>query len=80
MTSLSPSPVMVLTPLWGEAATTSALAQNGDGLRADQAGSVDDDDLHGLTSLVDAWRPNGFECACLDLAVHANNSLGCLSL
>jgi hypothetical protein len=25
----------------------AALAQNGDGLRADQAGAADDDDLHG---------------------------------
>ena len=41
----------------------AALAQNGDGLRADQAGAADDDDLHGLPSLVDDWRPlNGFEC------------------
>jgi hypothetical protein len=31
----------------------AALAQNGDGLRADQAGATDDDDLHGLPSLVD---------------------------
>src|SRR6267142_3121932 len=39
----------------------AALAQNGDGLRADQAGAADHDDLHGLTSLVDDWRPlNGF--------------------
>jgi hypothetical protein len=40
----------------------AALAQNGDGLRADQAGAADDDDLHGLRSLVDGselqpWRP-----------------------
>src|SRR5215831_8611575 len=35
----------------------AALAQNGDGLRADQAGATDDDDLHGLPSLVDDWRP-----------------------
>ena len=35
----------------------AALAQNGDGLRADQAGAADDDDLHGFTSLVDGWRP-----------------------
>ena len=27
----------------------AALAQNGDGLRADQAGAADDDDLHCLT-------------------------------
>jgi len=26
-------------------------AQNGDSLRANQAGAADDDDLHGLTSL-----------------------------
>ena len=38
-------------------------AQNGDGLRADQAGAADDDDLQGLPSLVDDWRPlDGFEC------------------
>src|SRR5262245_60347617 len=35
----------------------AALAQNGNGLRADQAGAADDDDLHGLPSLVDDWRP-----------------------
>jgi hypothetical protein len=29
----------------------AALAQNGDGLRADQAGAADDDDLHGLPPL-----------------------------
>src|SRR5258708_1504158 len=29
----------------------AALAQNGDGLRADQAGADDDDDLHGLAAL-----------------------------
>src|SRR5213593_1831278 len=40
----------------------AALAQNGDGLRADQAGAADDDDLHGLPSLVDdPATPNGFE-------------------
>jgi hypothetical protein len=27
----------------------TAPAQNGDGLRADQAGAADDDDLHGCT-------------------------------
>ena len=32
----------------------AALVQNGDGLRADQAGAADNDDLHGLPSLVDA--------------------------
>jgi len=35
----------------------AALAQNGNGLRADQAGAADDDDLHGLPSLVDDWGP-----------------------
>src|SRR5262249_53913278 len=35
----------------------AALAQNGDGLRADQAGAADNDDLHGLPSLVDALGP-----------------------
>jgi hypothetical protein len=45
------------------AAVEAALAQNGDGLRADQAGAADDDDLHGLPSIVDDWRPlEGFEC------------------
>ena len=33
-------------PLAGD--LVAALAQNGDGLRADQASSADDDDLHGL--------------------------------
>ena len=41
----------------------AAPAQNGDGLRADQARAADDDDLHGLPSLVDDGQPsNGFEC------------------
>ena len=35
----------------------SALAQNGDGLRADQASTANDDNLHGFTSLVDDRRP-----------------------
>jgi hypothetical protein len=35
----------------------AALVQNGDGLRADQAGAADDDDFHGLPSLFDGWRP-----------------------
>src|SRR5262249_48618665 len=40
----------------------AALAQNGDGLRADQACAADDDDLHGFPSLSDNWRPlNGFD-------------------
>ena len=40
----------------------AALAQNGDGLRADQAGAANDDDIHSLPSLVDDWRLlNGFE-------------------
>ena len=45
------------------------LAQNGDGLRANQAGTADDDDLHSLSSVVDDWRPpNGFEGASSDIA------------
>ena len=35
----------------------ATLAQNGDGLRADQAGAADDDDLYGLPSVADDWRP-----------------------
>src|SRR5215813_8516329 len=31
----------------------AALAQNGDGLRADQASAADDDDLHGSHSVID---------------------------
>jgi hypothetical protein len=64
MASLRPAPVMLLTPLLGEAATTSwpPWHRNVDGLRADQAGAADNDDLHGLRSLVDSselqpWRP-----------------------
>jgi hypothetical protein len=33
----------------------ATLAQNCDRLRANQAGAADDDDLHGLPSLVDDW-------------------------
>jgi hypothetical protein len=50
--SLTPSPVMVLTPELGEAATTSwpRWRRNGDG-------------VHGLPSVVDDCPPsNGFEC------------------
>ena len=36
----------------------AALAQNGNGLRADQAGAADYDDLRGLPSLVDDWLPS----------------------
>src|SRR5215831_6962503 len=35
----------------------TALAQNRDGLRADQAGAANDDDLHGLPSVVDDRCP-----------------------
>jgi hypothetical protein len=35
----------------------TSLAQNGDGLRADQAGAADDDDFHDLPRVVDNWRP-----------------------
>jgi hypothetical protein len=43
MASLRPSPVMLLTLLLGEASDdlVAVLAQNGDGLRADQAGAAD---------------------------------------
>src|SRR6267143_899119 len=52
MAALSPSPVMVLTPLLrGGDDLVATLAQNGDGLRANQAGAADDEDLHGFTSL-----------------------------
>src|SRR5437016_1768553 len=43
----------------------AGLAQNGDGLRADQAGAPDDDDLHGFPRLSttqmgsNAWRNPG---------------------
>jgi hypothetical protein len=51
MAFFNPSPVMVLTPVFGAAATASwPPLQNGDGLRADQAGAADDDDFHGLLS------------------------------
>src|SRR5260370_10734681 len=55
-----------LTPLAGDGVDAAigrggddlvaALAQNGDGLRADQASATDDDDFHGVPSLVDDWR------------------------
>src|SRR3984885_3108407 len=41
----------------------AALAQDGDRLRADQAGAADDDDLHELTSVVDDGKPEWFGCA-----------------
>src|SRR5438046_5580948 len=48
MASLRPSPVMLLTPGIGRGGDdlVAALAQNGDDLRADQACSADNDDLH----------------------------------
>src|SRR5213078_2395098 len=47
MASLRPSPVMVLTPLFGEADDLlAALAQNGDGLRSDEPRASNYDDLH----------------------------------
>src|SRR5438876_7707980 len=44
MASLRPSPVMLLTPLLGAGGDdlVAALAQNGDGLRADQPGAADE--------------------------------------
>ena len=64
---------MVLTPAIGRCGDdlVTALAQNGDGLRADQAGAADDDDPHGFTSLVDDWRPQIVECASSDVAEQA---------
>src|SRR5262245_34934880 len=53
--SLSPSPVMVLTPSGDD--VVAALAQNGNGLRADQAGAADDDDLHGFPPLSTTGDP-----------------------
>src|SRR5262245_22938026 len=48
----------------GGADVVAALAQNGDGLRADQAGAADDDDLHGALSPLDDWRPlDGFDAS-----------------
>ncbi len=48
--SARPSPVSVLTPVFGAAASTSwpCPAERSDQLGADQAGSANDDDLHGL--------------------------------
>jgi hypothetical protein len=40
----------------------AAPAQNGDGLRTDQASAADDDDLHGLPSLVDHGDNVTFKC------------------
>jgi hypothetical protein len=59
MASLSPSPVMVIDARVrrGGDGLVAALAQNGDGLRADQAGAADDDDLHGLPSLATVYPP-----------------------
>jgi hypothetical protein len=52
MASLSPSPVTVDTASGRDSDDfVATLAQNGDGLRADQAGAAaDDDDLHGSPS------------------------------
>jgi hypothetical protein len=57
--SLSPSPVRVFTPGIGRGGDdlVAALAQDGCGLRADQAGTADDDDLDWFTPLVDDCRP-----------------------
>src|SRR5215470_5693812 len=52
MASLSPLPVMVFAA-FGRAGDdlVTLFAQNGDGLRADQAGAPDNDNLHGLPRL-----------------------------
>ena len=39
----------------------AALAQNGDGLRADQAGTSNDDEIHSLPSCSMTEHLNGFE-------------------
>src|ERR1051326_2134937 len=63
----------------------AALPQNGDGLRADQAGAADDDDLHGSPLPADDWRPPWFRMqvrknsrAFSDVAAQARNSSNCL--
>ena len=43
----------------------AALAQNGDGLRTDQAGSADDDNLHEMTS---CWSRQKWDAAHADWA------------
>ena len=58
--SLSPSPVMRVDAALGRGGDdlVAALAQNGDGLRADQAGAADDDDLHAHPPLFRAGNPS----------------------
>src|SRR5213082_550231 len=61
MASLSPSPVMVLMPPLGEAAMTSWPRWRRMATVFEPISAADDDDLHGLPSLVDDWKPlNGF--------------------
>ena len=48
------------------------LAQNGDGLRADQAGAADDDDPYGLPSLVDDSKLQPWGKISLDSRANAN--------
>src|SRR6185312_9816293 len=51
--------------IWrGRENLVTARAQNGDGLRTDQAGAADDYDLHDLPSLPDDWRPLKGRCRC----------------
>ena len=54
-TFASPSPVSVLTPVFGRGGHSFVLllAEAGDDLRTDQAGSADDNDLHGVPFFVD---------------------------
>jgi hypothetical protein len=40
----------------------AALAQNGDGLGADQAGAADDDNLHGYLLSMPGEPSEGLEC------------------
>src|SRR5262249_31591665 len=48
----------------------AALAQHGDGLRADEAGATDNDDLHSLPSLVDEDRNFKRYCATSPVGMH----------
>jgi hypothetical protein len=59
MAALSPSPVMVLTPVFGAAAIASCPFCFSFSMTFDpfKPAPADDDDLHGLTSLVDESRP-----------------------
>jgi hypothetical protein len=59
----------------------AALAQNGNGLRADQAGAADDDDLHGFPPLSTNWKCSGSQVSALGYDVltpgHSTTSSRC---